>query len=274
MAKNSKKIELVAIDPQNDFMDDGSLPVPGARGDMDRLAAMVQKHSRQLNDIHVTLDSHRGIDISHDAFWVDSNGKTPAPFTQVTEEMVIDGILTPRIVELRQHVLKYLAHLKQGGKYTHTIWPTHCLIGSEGHAVEKNFFEAINNWANDHVALVEFVVKGSDYRVEHFGALEAEMPMPDNPETQLNVAFLNTLRDADIILLAGEALSHCVRATVQQIIDNIGDEHIKKLHILENCSTSIPSIPNIVDFPALTAVWLKQMAKRGLTRTDSVSFWS
>jgi hypothetical protein len=118
------------------------------------------------------------------------------------------------------------------------------------------------------------VVKGSDYRVEHFGALEAEMPMSDNPETQLNIGFLSTLQSADIVLIAGEALSHCVRATVQQIVDNIGPEHLQKLHLLKDCSTSIPAIPNVVDFPALTAAWLKQMTKRGLTLTDTVSFWS
>ena len=58
------------------------------------------------------------------------------------------------------------------------------------------------------------------------------------------------------------------------LIDNIGDEHIKKLNLLMDCSSSIPAIPNVVDFPALTQAWLKQMAKRGLVLTDSVSFWS
>lgn len=269
-----KKIDIVGIDPQNDFMDDGSLPVPGARADMDRLAAMVAKHSRKINDIHITLDSHRGLDISHAAFWVGSGGAQPAPFSQITHDSVKNGIWTPRIPALRQHALDYTAHLEKGGKYVHTVWPTHCLIGSEGHAVESKLFESINNWASDSVGLIDFVVKGSDYRVEHFGALEAEMPMADNPETSLNVGFLTTLQDADIILIAGEALSHCVRATIQQIVDNIGDEHIKKIHLLKDCSTSIPAIPNVVDFPALTEAWLKQMTRKGLVITDTVSFWA
>lgn len=271
--RGQKKIDIVVIDPQNDFMDDGSLPVPGARKDMDRLALMIAKHGGSINDIHVTLDSHRGIDISHAAFWVGSDGKPPQPFSQITHDSIKNGIWTPRIPSLRQHALDYTAHLERGGKYTHTIWPTHCLIGSEGYAVEPKLFEAINNWASDSVALIDFVVKGSDYRVEHFGALEAEMPMPDNPETLLNAGFLATLRDADIIPIAGEALSHCVRATVQQIVDNIGDEHVKKIHLLTDCSTSIPAIPGVVDFPALTEAWLKQMTKRGLVITDTVSFW-
>lgn len=269
-----KRIELVIIDPQNDFMDDGALPVAGAKADMDRLSAMVHKHSRKIYDVHVTLDSHHGIDVSHAPFWVDSNGKPPAPFSQITNQSIRDGIWSPRIPALRQHALDYTAHLEKAGKYVHTIWPTHCLIGSEGHAIEPKLFEALGNWSNDNVALIDMVTKGSDYRTEHFGALEAEMPMSDNSDTQLNMRFLQTLQSADIVLIAGEALSHCVRATVQQIIDNIGPDHIAKLHLLEDCSTSIPAIPGVVDFPALTAAWLKDVEKLGLTRTDTVSFWS
>lgn len=269
-----KRIDLVLIDPQEDFMDDGSLPVPGARKDMDRVAGMVAKYSRKLNDIHVTLDSHRTIDVSHAPFWVDSNGNPPLPFAQITSASIRDGMWSPKIPDMREHVLKYTEYLEKGGRYTHTVWPTHCLIGSHGHSVEPRLFEAANNWAADNVALIDFVVKGSDFRVEHFGALQAEMPMDDNPETQLNTRFLETLQKADIVLLAGEALSHCVRATVQQIVDNIGADHIKKLHLLTDCSTSIPAIPDVVDFPALTAAWLKDMKRLGLTTTDSVAFWA
>lgn len=271
----NKKIHLVSIDPQNDFMDNGALPVPGALQDMDRLATMVLKHAKEIDDIHVTLDSHHIMDISHPPFWVNSStGKMPDPMvTQITSRDVKDGIWIPVIPSLRQHVLDYTTYLESRGQYIHTIWNIHCLIGSTGHAIESKLFEAIKNWETGSAGMYDAVVKGSDYRVEHFGALEAEMPMPDNPETQLNSGFLQTLQDADVILLAGEALSHCVRSTIQQIVDNIGDEHIKKLHLLKDCSSSIPAIPNVVDFPALTAIWLKDMERRGLTVTDSVGFW-
>lgn len=271
--RNRKKIVLVAIDPQNDFMDNGALPVVGALKDMDRLAAMVQKNSKHIYDIRVTLDSHRGVDISHAAYWVDSAGNHPEPFTQITHDAVRKGLWTPVIPSQRDHAIQYTNHLEKGGKYVHNIWPTHCLIGTPGHAVEERFFEAANNWANDNVALIDFVTKGSDYRTEHFGALEAEMPLADNPDTQLNMGFLTSLQESDVILIAGEALSHCVRATVQQIVDNIGPDHIRKLHLLEDCSTSIPAIPNVVDFPALTKDWLERMEKLGLVRTNSVDYW-
>src|ERR1700730_12590274 len=76
------KADLVIIDPQNDFMDikhDGSgwvgaampdgtlfrstLPVPGALDDMRRVAKLIERVGHRLNDIHVTLDSHRVVDV-------------------------------------------------------------------------------------------------------------------------------------------------------------------------------------------------------------------
>ena len=83
---------LVVIDPQNDFMDilagpgdpvglsipggptfRSTLPVPGALADMQRCAAMIRRIGSRLDDIHVTLDSHRVIDIAHPGFWRDQN---------------------------------------------------------------------------------------------------------------------------------------------------------------------------------------------------------
>jgi hypothetical protein len=86
-----RKADLVIIDPQNDFMDiiagtgdpsgwllpsgekfRSTLPVPGAHSDMERVAGLIKRVGNRLNDIHVTLDSHRVIDVAHPGFWRDS----------------------------------------------------------------------------------------------------------------------------------------------------------------------------------------------------------
>jgi nicotinamidase-related amidase len=83
---------LVVIDPQNDFCDpSGSLFVAGANQDMSRLAKMVKRLGKKVDDIHVTLDSHRIVDISHPLWWKDSAGKHPAPFTMITAADVDPG---------------------------------------------------------------------------------------------------------------------------------------------------------------------------------------
>ena len=98
------------------------------------------------------------------------------------------------------------------------------------------------------------------------------MPDASYPSTGLNTAFLQTISDADVIAVAGEASSHCVLNTVQQIVDNIGKEHLKKFHLLRDCMSPVPEIPNVVDFPAIAEAWLVDMKRRGMTVTNSTDF--
>ena len=61
-----EKLHLMIIDPQQDFCNpDGALSVPGAEGDMKRLAEFIRKAGRKIYDIHCTLDTHHYFDISH-----------------------------------------------------------------------------------------------------------------------------------------------------------------------------------------------------------------
>src|SRR3989344_4792956 len=105
----SLKVHLVVIDPQKDFMDDSdsSLSVAGANEDMKRLTAFIKRTSRKLEDIHVTLDSHRVIDVGHPGFWRDQNGNSPAPFTLIAADDVKNGIWTPRNIAYRKRMLDY-----------------------------------------------------------------------------------------------------------------------------------------------------------------------
>ena len=94
----AKSVHLVVIDPQVDFCDPrGALYVKGAENDMTRLARMVGRLSSKLDDIHVTLDSHRLIDVAHPIFWKDSTGRSPAPFTIITAKDVENGRWTPAL---------------------------------------------------------------------------------------------------------------------------------------------------------------------------------
>jgi nicotinamidase/pyrazinamidase len=285
------KTHLVVIDPQADFMDiiakpgdpiglalpDGTkfrstLPVPGALADMGRVAALIKRVGDRLEDIHVTLDSHRVIDVAHPGFWRDQNGKPPHPFTMIFNDDVKNRIWSPRSEAYRQRMLDYTASLQTAGKFVLMIWPEHCLIGSWGHNVVDVLKIELDAWERKQFANVDYVTKGSNPFTEHYGAMMAEVPDPNDPSTQLNGQFLSVLQDADIIGIAGEASSHCVKTTVEQIADNIGDSHLSKIHLLIDCASPVPAVPGGPDFPAIAQQFFKDMEKRGLVLTTSTDF--
>jgi len=273
MSKNLK-VHLVIIDPQKDFMDDpdSSLPVTGANEDMKRLSAFVDRCGKKLEDIHVTLDSHQVIDVGHPGFWRDQNGNKPSPFTMILHDDVKNRIWTPRNEKYRKRMLDYTAVLEAGKRYMAMVWPEHCITSTPGHNVQLNLREALVNWARLEWANIDYVTKGTNVFTEHYGALMAEVPDPNDPSTQLNTEFLNILSEADIVAIAGEALSHCVLATVNQIAENIGPEHIKKFHILTDCSSPVGKVETGPDFPAIANAWLSDMEKLGMKLTTSKDF--
>lgn len=278
------EVHLLIIDPQKDFMDDpdSALPVPGANADMRRLATMIARLGRKLTDVHVTLDSHRIIDIAHPGMWRGADGKPPAPFTMIAAEDIRAGIWRPRAEDARPaelggrtlgaYVQWYTEELARRGSYPLIIWPEHCLIGTPGHAIEASLAAALHEWERAQLAGANIVTKGVNAFTEHYGALMAEVPMASDPSTGLNTGLLDMLARADLIAIAGEALSHCVKATVTQVADNIGEAHIRKLHILSDCTSPVPKVGSGPDFPAIAGVWLKDMQARGITLVTSDEF--
>lgn len=280
----SKKVFLMIIDPQNDFMDQpgAGLPVPGATADMDRLAKMITRLDRKIDDIYVTLDSHHLVDVGHPAMWQDEHGNPPAPFTVIMAADIRSGRWTPRNANakpailggetIRDYFIRYAETLEAKGQYVLMVWSVHCLIGSKGQAVYAPLMKSLNAWADHEFANVNWITKGTNPWTEHYGGLEAEVPMPSDPSTGLNVALLDALQEADIIAFAGEAASHCVLSTVQQVVDNVDPKLLKKMHLLTDCMSPIPAVPGGPDFPAITSKWMKDMQKRGMVLTTSSKF--
>jgi len=282
-------IHLLVIDPQVDFMDKpgSALPVTGATADMQRLAKMIGRIGHKFDDIHVTMDSHRTIDVGHPGMWVNEQGKNPSPFTIISVDDLKAGIWRPRKHQakptqlggqtLGQYMLEYAKQLEAGGQYPLMVWPEHCLIGSPGNAVQADLLSALQQWERKEFGFVDYVVKGDNVYTEHYGALLAEVPMASDPSSGLNTAFLDVLQSADIVVVAGEASSHCVKSTVNQIADNIGAEHVRKFHLLTDCMSPVDAIRDpqgniLVDFPVIARQWQKDMEKRGMKLTTSVDF--
>ena len=233
--------QLLLIDPQNDFCDipGAALPVPGANVDLQRVADLLGRHGQRFDAIHVTLDSHRPIDIAHPAWWQDAAGQMPAPFTLITEDNVRDGRWQARDPAHQQASLRYVTELTRRGHYQLLVWPEHCLIGSWGHNVHAGLFAALNQWSRERVRTVHYQIKGLNAGTEHYSAVEAEVPDPTDPHTLPDQAWLARLKTADTIVIAGEALSHCVAGTVRDLANQLGDDHVHKLLLLTDCCSPV-----------------------------------
>ena len=176
------RIDLVIIDPQNDFCNpSGSLYVTGADKDMERGANLVDRLGKKISNIHVTIESHHLFDIAHPIFWKNSSGDNPAPFTLISHLNVKDGNWIPVYPSLMKYCLEYTKALDDGQRYPLCIWPPHCLIGSEGATIYKDLYEALINWEIDNVEMVDKITKGSNYKTEHYSAIKAEVPDPEDP---------------------------------------------------------------------------------------------
>ncbi len=250
------RVELLVIDPQVDFCTpNGALFVEGADADCDRLAEVIRDRGDGLNDIHVTLDSHHRLDIAHPTMWRDSNGNPPDPFTAISVDDVANGTWRAFNPGYQDRVLSYVQALKAGGRYGLVVWPEHCLIYHSGSNVEPFMCEALDGW-EDLPAQVHKVTKGSNMWTEHYSAAQADVPDPDDPGTQLNVDFIETLAAVDVLYIAGQALDYCVANTVRDIANNFGDENIQKMHLITDATSAI--------VPADGEAFVTEMVARGM----------
>jgi nicotinamidase-related amidase len=262
------QIQLLVIDPQNDFMDvpGAALPVAGAQADMVRLAAFIDRAAGLIDGITVTLDSHHSIGIERPAMWQHGDGSPVAPFTQISAAQVRAGLFRPRRAEHLDRVLAYLDALEAKRRYQLMVWPAHCEVGTWGHNVHDTLRQAYNRWECAALNPVRKVFKGLNAWTENYSALQAEVPDPSDPQTRLNTSLIATLDEGTHIVIAGEASSHCVRATVEHLADYLPSRRLDKLVLLCDCMSPVSG------FEAQAEAFLADMRARGVIVTTSVAF--
>lgn len=255
---------LLLIDPQNDFCShEGTLFIPGAPQDCANTAAFIRRNASKIDSIHITLDSHPCYHIAHPLFWKDKDGDTPAPFTEITYESYAAGNFRPVREADEQRIETYLQELEARGRYNLTLWPLHCLTGSSGAAVETAVWQAAHEWELSRpCANIDYVTKASNPYTEHYSALQAEVPDPEDTSTLTNFTLINKLKKADRIVIAGEALSHCVANTVRDLAAYIPPSSFV---LLSDCTTSVAG------FEKAGERFISQMSERGMQCIESGS---
>lgn len=236
-SQDQKRNLLLAIDVQNDFMESiGSLAVPGSKEDVQRLTKWMYHNIASLTQIICSLDCHSLMQVFHPVWWIDREGNHPSPFTIITYEDVVQGIWTAANGE-HDRSMDYLHNLEIENKKNLCIWPYHCLEGTVGAKLESQFTKMLYFHAAARSTAPRLIYKGQNPYSEMYGIIKAEY----DPEHYVNFEVLNAVSEYDSIYIAGQASSHCVLASVNQILEYFADnrEITSRITILEDCMSPI-----------------------------------
>lgn len=267
-----KKIHLLIIDPQNDFCSpDGALYVQGAEHDMQRLADFIDKYRSKINGITVTFDSHKSFHIASPSFWIDSQtGTHPEYFTIIKKKDVLSGRYYAAVPAYQKLAEYYVWELESNGRYELCIWPPHCLIGSSGANIYKPLFDAIERYNTEIYNATEYIYKSANSFTEQYSVLRADVSMGEKDNIYASSRIAHTVATNDVILVAGEALSHCVANSLLDIAKYISKD-LRKFVLLEDASSSVG------EFEYLAEIFLDRASDLGLrvmNTTDAGVFFN
>ncbi len=287
---DSFKVSLLLVDVQNTFcIPDFELYVGGVSGtgavdDNQRLCKFIYRNLNVLTQICPTMDTHQAAQIFHSVFLVNAQGEHPDPYTLISEDDIEQGIwrFTPELAAGLQvkadFVQKYLRHytrmLKAGGKYDLTIWPYHAMLGGIGHAIVSAVEEAIFFHAMARFSPPDFQVKGSHPLTENYSVLSPEVLSGPGKEklAEKNTNFIQRLMDFDAVIIAGQAKSHCVAWTIEDLLSEIlvSDKRLaEKIYLLEDCSSPVV-IPGVIDYTKAADAAFAKFADAGMHLVRSV----
>ncbi len=255
-------VELVAIDMQKDFcFPQGSLYVAGRGGagaleDSDRIARLIYRNLEGITAITATMDTHYPLQIFFAAFWRDNHGAAPAPHTIIALEDVQAGRYRPApglaatlgLADddwLARQCEHYCAELERAGKYQLYIWPEHCLLGSAGHGLAGVFHQArlFHAYARDAENRVE--IKGGHALSENYSVFNPEVLTRWDGQGVLAEKrgdFIDRLLARDAIVFVGQAASHCVKSSIDDLLDEIEARDpalAQKCYVVTDCMSAV-----------------------------------
>jgi len=301
-AADETRVHLLLIDVQKDFcFPEGSLYVAGRSGsgavdDSRRISEFIYRNINRLTEVTTTLDTHLAYQIFFPSFWLDRNDQPLTAFRTITSDEIAAGDVRPNpgmakwlcggnYTWLCKQVLYYCKELEKAGKYQLYLWPPHCLLGSDGHALagvihEARMFHAFARTAQSHVE-----VKGGNPLTENYSVLRPEVLSRFDGATlaQRNTQFIGTLLAADAVVIAGQAASHCVKSTIDDLLDEIAAQDIKlakKVYLMTDCMSSV-TVPDgkggfAADFTSQADAALQKFAAAGMhlvRSTDDITTW-
>jgi nicotinamidase-related amidase len=295
-AEDRLKIGVIAIDVQNTFcIPEFELFVSGRSGigaveDNRRFCEFLYCNLGVITQITATMDTHQAMQIFHPVFLVNAAGEHPAPYTLISHEDIQEGRwrFNPSIAQSLQLDADFgqrlLAHytwtLKMRNKYDLTIWPYHAMLGGIGHALVSAVEEAVFFHTQARNSQADFEIKGKNPLTEHYSAIGPEVLTGPSGEqiAQKNAKFIQKLRDFDLVVVAGQAKSHCLAWTIDDLLEEIRlvDKHlVEKVYLLEDCTSPVV-VPGVVDYTDDANAAFERYKQAGMhivRSTEPVASW-
>lgn len=311
-AADKTKVGVLLIDLQGDFVfPEGTLYVGGRSGtgaidDNVRIAEFLYRNLGRIHQITPTMDTHEPFQIFSRSFWLDQGDQHPGPFTDISAADITDGKFRPNPMVagmlgvsptwLTNQAQHYADELQRGGKYMLKVWTEHCLLGGPGHALagiiqEARLFHSYVRGANNSPE-----VKGGNPLTENYSILRPEVltrwdgGRPDGKGgviptaiAQKNTRFIEQLLKFDTVVIAGQAASHCVKSSIDDLLTEIVAKDpalARKVYVLEDCMSSV-TVPNpaggfFADYTPEADAALKKFAGAGMhvvRSTDPMESW-
>jgi nicotinamidase-related amidase len=283
------KTWLMLIDVQNTFcIPDFELYVGGRSGhgaveDNVRLCEFIYRNLGEITHITATMDTHQTMQVFHAIFFVGKDGNHPAPYTDIHASELREGtwMFNPALASEfsiapeygQQMMIYYAEELEKKGKYALTIWPYHAMLGGIGHALVSSVEEALFFHSIARNTQYDIEVKGDKPFTENYSVVGPEVLTGPMGETlgAHNTKFIEKLQQFDRLIIAGQAKSHCVAWTVQDLLNDINavnPELAKKVYLLEDCSSPVV-VPGVVDHTDAADAAYERFAKAGMKITQS-----
>lgn len=269
-AEDELNVKLLLVDLQIDFCHrQGTLYVPGAEDDIRRLSQFIFRHAARITDIICTLDSHLPFQIFHASWWIDEQGNHPDPLTIIDFDDVRTGRW--RALVMPEHSLNYVRQLEEQAKKKLTIWPYHVLMGGLGNALDPSLWSIVMWHAMARNSQPTWLPKGRVPQSEHYSAIQPEIEIPDHPQGQKHEALLSTLEEADALFIAGEAQSHCVLETVEDLVVEYErrPSMLERIYVLRDCMS--PVVHPDIDFGAMANRRFEEFAELGVNIVSSTA---
>ena len=294
-AEDAFRLCLLAVDVQNTFcIPDFELFVAGRSGkgavdDNRRLCAFVYRNLGTITQIVPSLDTHHAMQVFHAIWLIDEYGNHPAPYTLVSAEDVDAGRwrMNPAVSEALgididyadRHLAHYTRRLAESGKYDLTIWPYHAMLGGIGHALVSAVEEAVFFHGIARRSQPDFQVKGDNPLTEHYSILGPEVTEgPDGDRlASKNTGLIAKLLAFDAVAVAGQAKSHCVAWTIDDLLENddLRERLAERTYLLEDCTSPVV-VPGVVDYTEDADAAFERYEAAGMhvvRSTDPIESW-